>query len=254
MRNYFVFCKKELLESVRTYRLFILLAVFFILGVLSPLSAKFLPELVSSMMQDGIQITLPDPSASDSWVQFFKNIPQLGMVVLVILLSGILSAEFSKGTLILVLTKGLSRNAVLLSKFTCTALLWTAGLLLSFGLTWGYTVYLFPGESSVHLIFSVFCLWVFGLLLLSMLLFSAVVTRANYGCLLITAVFVALLLLLNLLPGWQPYNPLTLAGSNVALLTGDASPSEFMWPLCISAAGIPVLLLLSVLLFRKKQL
>lgn len=70
--------------------------------MMSPLAAKLLPQILAS---EGISITLPDPSAIDSWSQFFKNISQMGLIVTVILFSGVLGTELSKGTLINMLTK-----------------------------------------------------------------------------------------------------------------------------------------------------
>ena len=40
------FTRKELVENVRTYRLFLMLALFFFFGVSSPLLAKFTPLLI----------------------------------------------------------------------------------------------------------------------------------------------------------------------------------------------------------------
>lgn len=116
MRGYLAFVKKELLEQVRTYKLLILFLVFFIFGMLSPLMAKLMPEILSQMPMDGITITIPDPTAIDSYSQFFKNLTQMGLIVLVLLFSGTLTTELSKGTLINVLTKGLTRYAVILAK------------------------------------------------------------------------------------------------------------------------------------------
>lgn len=67
MRGYLAFVKKELLEQVRTYKLLILLLVFFIFGMLSPLMAKLMPEILRQMPMDGITITIPDPTAIDSY-------------------------------------------------------------------------------------------------------------------------------------------------------------------------------------------
>ena len=66
MRGYLAFVKKELLEQVRTYKLLILFLVFFIFGMLSPLMAKLMPEILRQMPMDGITITIPDPTAIDS--------------------------------------------------------------------------------------------------------------------------------------------------------------------------------------------
>lgn len=61
MRGYLAFVKKELLEQVRTYKLLILLLVFFIFGMLSPLMAKLMPEILSQMPMDGLQLRFQTP-------------------------------------------------------------------------------------------------------------------------------------------------------------------------------------------------
>jgi ABC-2 type transport system permease protein len=142
MRNYLVFLKKEVLEYAKTYKLLIMLMVFAVFGITNPLMAKLLPEILGSLMTDGIIMALPEATAYDAWTQFFKNATQMGLIVMVILFSGILSSELSTGTLINMLTKGLSRTAVILSKYTCMVLVWTISIALCFGLTYGYTVYL----------------------------------------------------------------------------------------------------------------
>jgi len=149
----FAFLKKEFFEYTKTYKLFIMLMIFIIFGITNPLIAKLMPEIVGSLVTDGVVITLPEPTAYDAWAQFFKNATQMGLFVMVILFSGVLSSELSKGTLINLLTKGLSRTAVILSKYTCMVSVWTISISLCFGLTYGYTAYLFPqGETSNLLI------------------------------------------------------------------------------------------------------
>ena len=82
MRGYTKKKKKEGTEHLRTYRIFILLTVFFLFGMMSPLAAKLLPQILASAMPEGISITLPDPSAIDSWSQFFKNISKFILIFL----------------------------------------------------------------------------------------------------------------------------------------------------------------------------
>lgn len=254
MNNYISFLKKELLEHIRTYKLFIMLLVFFIMGILNPLTAKITPDLLKTLMPEGMSITLAEPSAFDSWTQFFKNVTQMGLIVMVIVFSGILGTELSKGTLINVLTKGLSRGAVILSKYTCMVLIWTMSIIITFLVTWGYTVYLFPSGEVVNLLFSVFCLWVFGLFLLALLMFSATLSGSNYGCLLITGAGVVVCMLINIIPAAQTYNPISLAAKNMDLVTNVIKASSLYSAIWISGIFSLVLILLSVLIFRKKQL
>lgn len=254
MSNYITFLKKELLEYKRTYKLLIMLLVFAVFGITNPLMAKLLPEIVGVLVTDGITLTLPEPSAYDAWEQFFKNATQMGLIVMVIVFSGVLASELTKGTLINILTKGLSRSSVILSKFTCMALIWTVSLALCFGLTLGYTVYLFPDGQTANLLYAVFCLWLFGLSLLAVLLFAATITSSHYGCLLLTGAAAVICMVLNIIPAVHPYNPLSLASDTMSLLT-EATEASSLYGAVLTASLLSVLFIgLSVLVFKKKQI
>lgn len=254
MIGYLAFLKKEIFEYIKTYKLFIMLIVFAVFGITNPLMAKLLPEIFESLITDGIMITLPEPTAYDAWTQFFKNATQIGLIVMAILFSGVLSSELSKGTLLNLLTKGLSRTAVILSKYTCMAMAWTLSLALCFGLTYGYTIYLFPEDRTSNLLFSVFCLWLFGLFLLAALLFSASLTKSNYGCLLITGIVVIACMLMNIIPSMHKYNPISLSTDNMGLIMNSIDVSSLYSVILISCLLSLIFVLLSVLIFRKKQL
>lgn len=254
MKNYLTFTKKELVESSRNYKLLIMLTVFFIFGMMSPLTAKILPQILSQFMPEGITITLPEPSAIDSWGQFFKNISQMGLILMVIVFSGVLSTELSRGTLINILTKGLSRSTVILSKYTGMAVIWTTSLVLAFLVGWGYTAYLFPGSRIVNLLFSVFCLWLFGMFLLAVLLFASTLIKNNYGCMVITGAIVVVLTICNIVPELKKINPYSLVVENVSLLTNITKVQDLVYSVLATGICIAALVAFSVLVFRKRQL
>lgn len=253
MKSYVAFTKKEFSEATHTYKLLIMECVFLLLGMMNPITAKITPQLIKSFMPAGMNITIPEPTALDSWAQFFKNVPQLGLIVLVIIFSGSMANEFSHGTLINMLTKGLSRHVVLLSKFTMEVSLWTAGYVLCFGLTDIYTAYFWSGDGIKNIVFAVFCLWLFGILLLSCMLFAGVLIKSNYGCLLVTGGFVAVLFLINIIPKLQKYNPIMLASKNMSLLTSEMTVSDFKFSILLCCIAIIVFLASAVALFQKKQ-
>src|SRR5690554_4004554 len=124
MRSFIAFCRKELMESLRTYKFMILFLIFIFFGFLNPVVAKLLPEILESVLPEGMSITLEEPRAIDSWMQFFKNGSQTGMIVLTVIFSGIMAGEITKGTLVHMVTKGLSRKIVVLSKFFSAVLQW----------------------------------------------------------------------------------------------------------------------------------
>ena len=254
MKSYIAFTKKEFCESWRTYKLFIMLAVFLLLGMMNPITAKITPQLLESLLPAGMNITIAEPTALDSWMQFFKNVPQMGLIVLVIIFSGIMANEFSRGTLINMLTKGLSRSVVILSKFTMAVAVWTLSYIVCFVVTYAYTAYFWNSDGIRNVGFSVFCLWFFGILLLAIIMLGGVLSKNSYGGLLFTGGLVIVLMLLNIAPKLQKYNPITLASSNLALLTGDMAVSDFTGSIVICGIATIVFIASAIGLFNKRTL
>lgn len=254
MRAYWAFTKKEWIENVRTYRLFILLTVFFLLGIMNPITAKLMPEIFAKFNSDSMNITITEPTALDSWAQFYKNIPQMGLIVMVIMFSGTLVNECSKGTLINMVTKGLKRSTIVLSKFTVAASLWTLCLLISFVVSAYYTAYYWNLDDFNHILFAACCLWLFGIFLVSVLLLTGTVARSNYICLLLTGSVVVILFLINMIPTVQEYNPLRLCSNNLQLINGTMESSDFYKSILITGVTTVIALFGSIALFNKKGL
>lgn len=253
MNAYFAFTKKEFLEYARTYKLLIAAAVFVLFGFINPITAKLTPELLSAMMPENIVISLPEPSALDAWMQFYNNMISLQIIVFIVVFSGITANELSRGTLVNMLTKGLSRKTVIFSKFTALLAVWTLCYFLCFGLTYGYTLYLLPGSLS-HLFFAALCMWLYGILLLAVMLLGGILAANIYGSLLLTGGFAILLILLDFIPGVQKYNPYRLASGNVELLSGNMAVSDMLLPAGIGFGVIVLAITAALLAFDKKAL
>ncbi len=254
MRGFSAFLGKEFLEAVRSYKLFIMLIVFAAFGMMNPLVAKLTPDLMAAFLPAGMTLDLPAPSALDSWTQFFKNISQIGLIIMVVVFSGVLSQEVGRGSLIPLLTKGLSRVSVIAAKLVAMVAIWTGSVAVCFGVTWGYTVYLFPGDQVDHLLAGVGCLWLFGVCLLAWLLLAASLTSSNYGCLLITGAVVVVAMVAGIIPEAYRYNPLTLASRNLDLLTGALDLSTVSDALVVTVVMTVACAGAAVLVFRRKLL
>lgn len=254
MKPFIAFLGKEFTEHLRTYKLLILGAVFLVVGLMSPLAARFMPDILGWAGLDPDAMGLPDPTAVDSYAQFFKNMSQMGMVVLVIVFSGLAANELSRGTLVNMLTKGLRRPVVLLAKGAFALIVWTLLYLLSLGVTWGYTNVYFDAIEMAYPFAGFFALWLFGVLLLALVLFGGILFKSFTGSLLLTGGTAIVLSLINLVPPAAKYNPSSLAGQNLALLTGDKAPADLMPAFILCAIAILVLMSASLVIFNRKQL
>lgn len=253
MRTYLAFTKKEFTENWRTFKLMIMLVVFLIFGILSPLTAMFTPEILKMAGLNPAAIGMSNPTFMDSWAQFFKNVGQMGLLVLVIVFSGMMATEFTKGTLINILTKGMKRSTVILSKFTVATMIWTLSYLLCLAVCYGYTAYYFTMDELNNGFVSFFSIWLYGILLIALVIFGGVLFKNIYGSLLLTGGLVVVMTLINIVPKFQKYNPATLTGYNLPLLMGQKNLSDILPALIISAVLIVAVMAASIMAFNKKQ-
>lgn len=253
MSGYATFTKKELTENARNYRLLLMLGLFFVFGVISPLTAKFMPEIIATFSPN-MQITFQVPSALDSWEQFYSNVPSLGLSLTIILFSSCLSGEYSKGTLTIMLTKGLSRPAVVLSKFTAATAIMTVSYWLSYGVTYGYTAYFWPDAALPHLFFSAMCVWLMAVLYLCILMLGCVLFRQAFTAILFLLGVITTISLLGLVDQFAAYSPSILTNKNLDLISGEVAVSDFTIPIIIAIVLSVGLLSLAVVRFNKKQI
>ena len=144
MKSLLALMRKEYMEATRTGKIMIIILLFVLFGIMSPAVAKLTPwmmEMLSeSMAESGLIVTNIQVTALTSWTQFFKNIP-IALIAFVLIFSDIFTKEYKSGTLLLVLTKGLSRYKVVLAKTVLLLLIWTVGYGICFTITYGYNEY-----------------------------------------------------------------------------------------------------------------
>jgi ABC-2 type transport system permease protein len=256
MKSFSALLRKELTEQLRSGKLTVLGILFVLFGIMNPAIAKLTPWLLEmmadSLKESGMTVTAVTVSAMDSWVQFYKNIP-MALIAFLLMESEILTKEYRTGTLILSLTKGLSRTAVVLSKAFLLSLLWTLGYWGCFGITYAYNAYFWDNAVAQSLVFSAVAFWLFGMFTVALVLFFSVTARASSSVLIGTGGVVLLSYLVALFPKAARYLPTALTNGS-ALLYGSESPAAYTVALIITASASLCLLAFSIPLFRKKQL
>lgn len=251
MKTFLAFSKKELIEHIKDYKILILFSIFFAIGILSPLTSKLLPQILKIIKTTDIQISFPTPTFIDAYTQLFKNITQIGFIAILLMLNGNMSNEISKGTLINLLSKGLSRNIVIFSKLFISTIIWTLSFLISTITTYIYTLFLFGNHSIKGLVLSCFCIWTFGILIITLVLFLSILIRPYYGGLLLSFSSLALLFLINLIPKIKNFNPLYLVTNNIEIMKNPhlINPkNSFLTTLLL----IIIFISSSILIFNKK--
>jgi ABC-2 type transport system permease protein len=136
--------RKELTYQWRTRRVLIVGAVFLIMGMGSPLLARFTPQILSSVEgAEAFAHLIPEPSVRDAMQQYVGNLTQFGFVLVILLGMGAVAAEKEHGTAAMVLSKPLPRWAFLVAKYLTQAAVYAAAMLLAGLGAYYYTVVLF---------------------------------------------------------------------------------------------------------------
>ena len=191
-------------------------------------------------------------TALDSWAQFYKNI-STGALAFILLQSGIFTREYGSGTLILSLTKGLSRYKVVVAKATMLTGLWSVGYWLCYGVTYAYNAYYWDNAVAQNLLFSAVCWWVLGVWVVALTVLFSVVFRGNIGVLASTGAVVLGCYLVGMLPKCGKYLP-TFLTDGTSLVYGLAEPKAYVAALVIAAITAIACFAISVFAFDKKQL
>ena len=256
MRAFAAFFKKELTEQLRTSKLAVLFILFVLFGIMNPAVAKMTPWLLEmfaeSLSESGITISPTEVSALDSWVQFYKNIP-MALIAFVLIESGIFTKEYSSGTLVLSLTKGVPRAVVVLSKIASLVSVFSIGYFSTFAITYAYNAYFWDNSIARSLLFSVFCYWLFGIFTIALLTLFSVLLRSNSGVLLGVGAAVFIAYLIGFIPKIKQALPLMLA-DGTSLIYGVRDASEYVVAVITTAVLSMAFFLVSIPIFNKKQL
>ena len=252
----FAFIKKECMEQLRSGRLWITLALFGLLGIMNPAVAKLTPWLLDvmadSLAENGMVVTDITVSAMDSWVQFFKNMP-IGLIAFVLFHGTIFTKEYSSGTLVLSLTKGLERYKVVISKAGILCAIWSLGLWLCFGITYLYNSYFWENSVAQNLLLSVVCWWLLGVFVISLMTLFSTIFTSSTGVLLGTGAIVLVSYIVGLLPKANKYLPTRLMDGN-SLIYGMAQSKEYIVAIIVTAIVTIICFAVSIPIFNKKHL
>ena len=251
-----VLLRKELLESWRTLRLPIVTGLFLLVGLSSPLLAKFLPEIIKAATGDQLpSIPIPTPVAADATTQLWKNVAQFGAIAAIVLAMGSVAAEKERGTAAFVLSKTVSRGAFLAAKVASIGAVLAIGVVLATAVAWFYTAVLFEPLPVAGWVGFAVLAWL-GLAVWGAITFAgSVVTGSTAAAAGIGFVGLLVLSIASAIPTIGDYLPGGLAGPAIGMAAGtEVSTSD----VATAVAGTLVLIVLAIVVaawsFRNQEI
>lgn len=250
------FLKKEYMELCRSGRLLMLVLIFALFGIMNPAMAKLTPWLMEtlsdSLAEAGFATMDVTVDAMTSWAQFYKNIP-MGLIFFVLIFFGCFTGEYQKGTLVPVVTKGLSRRKIVLAKSLVVSASWTASYWLCFGITYGYNAFFWDNRIAAHLLFAGALTWLFGIWITALLLFFSTVAQSGTQVLFGTGGVAMGVYLLGMFPKLGGYLPVKLL-DGLSLLHGAAGPEDYYIGMAAALSMVVLCMVSALVCFDRKGL
>ena len=254
MRSFMVFIQKELLELVRTKKFFILLCVFALFGMLGPVTARYMQEIIIMAMGDTMPLEVPPSTWVDSWGQFYSNMSQMGGICMIFLFMGCVTGEKQSGSAALTLTKNLSHTSFIMAKFTAATSIFLTSILLAVLICFGYTYFLFGYAGEIlNVLMGVIAYAVFTLALLAITVLTSTVSQNTTVSAVLAFCGFIILTISSYIPEIGSMMPGILLAKTVELSSG-ASYSSITVAVIISICISVICLYMSVLSLKRQEI
>ena len=200
--------RKEWLELQRTRRLLVIVVVFALFGMSSPLLAYFTPQILASVPgAEQFAGLIPEPSVTDAIAQYVKNLTQFGFILAILIGMGAVAGEKERGTAAMTLSKPLPRSAYVMAKFVTQAGAYSLAMLLGGLGGYYYTWFLFKGITIGGFALVTLLLLVWLLVFVAVTLLASTLARSVGASAGIGLGLAVLLLLAGQLPSWGALAP-----------------------------------------------
>jgi ABC-2 type transport system permease protein len=253
--SFTAFLKKEVTEAYKTPKGIIIGIIFLFFGILSPLTAKYMNEIIAlAGQQQGMDIKLPPSTYLQSYEQFFKNIYFMMTVVTILVFAGMVSEEKSRGTIVLVLTKCLSRQAFILGKLISAVLIFSVSYIVATGVCVFYTALMFPEYMNSGIIYALLLYWLFGCMMITLTLLVSILSKSMTVAAVSGFASYALISTISAIPYIGKYTPGSLQSLSWELAHNTKTPADALIPALITFAAGVVAIAAGLAIFRKQEL
>lgn len=208
----------EFLRLWRTQRWLILFAVYGVFGLLGPLTARYLPDLIESIDESAVG-SLPQMTPEDGITQYIGNAAQMGLLAVAFVGAAALAFDANTEMAIYLRTRATIQE-IFTPRFVVTAAAAVAAFLFGMAIAYIGTGVLLEWldigsvviGSLLHAIYLVFAVAVIGLV-------SSFIRKVP-GVALLSVGLLILIALLALIPAVAPWLPSELVGAIDVLIRG----------------------------------
>lgn len=248
--------KYDLLYLKKTSKFIIFPVVIILLAVMSPLSARYLNEiLVFSLGDQASQFQFPDPVVFDAYMEYLGNLSDIYLFVIIFVGVGMFINDKTKGLYSLILSKPINRVHYLMSKYMSLSSLIFVSLLIGLGVFSYYTYYIFGEVDFMNVFVMSLLYFVYIELILSLAMLCAMFFKSYITAVMSTFGGYILVSLINIFNfDFLKYMPAMLTKNIVEVLSNTSQTADVLLNVLVTMAISFILILFSIKIFRKYDL
>lgn len=257
MTQWTVLYRKEMLEMIRNYKVLWIPIVFVLLGVMEPVSAYYMPEILDTLggLPEGTILEMPTLTGVEVLMNVLSNYGMLGVLILVLGGMGVVSAERQSGVAGMVMMKPVPYSSYILSKWVGLLTITLFSLSIGYIASWYYTNLLIETVAFEPIFQSlvIYSIWLVFVVTLT-LFFSTIIKGSGSVAFVTIFVVFAISMITSILGRYMKWSPATMIEhAGEVLLLGELDVS-FLLALIITIAIIIVILISSIQIFKQKEL
>jgi ABC-2 type transport system permease protein len=241
----------EWLRLTRTPRAIALAGVYLFFGLLGPVTAKYLQDIVNRV-QSGVQVIVAQPAPKDGIANYISQAGQTGLVIVVVIAASAFTFDARRGLSTFLRTRASSIWQLIAPRFTVTAVAAVAAYTLGTLAAWYETALLLDQPPAGAMLAGLLCGSVYLVFAVSVATAAASVARGTLAAVGVTVAVLLGLPLLGLAGPLHPWLPSTLLTAPVALLT-HANLGDYLPALATAAAGSALLLALATSRLARRE-
>lgn len=230
----------EWLRITRTPRAIALGAVYLFFGLLGPVTAKYLQQIVNRV-QSGVQVIVAPPVPKDGIANYISQVSQTGLIVVIVITAGALTFDARPGLSTFLRTRATSMWQLIAPRFTVNAAAAVAAYTLGTLAAWYETVLLLGSPPPGAMFAGLACGSVYLIFAVSVATAAASVARSTLGTVGVSLGVLLALPVLGMIGPLHAWLPSTLATAPVALLASSTF-GDYLPALATALVSTPLLL------------
>ncbi|MDO9445802.1 MAG: hypothetical protein Q7K37_10850 [Dehalococcoidia bacterium] len=245
----------EWLRLRRTWRGVGLLAVFVFFGLVGPLTARYIQEILESFGgTDGVQVIFPPPVPADGMIQYLSNAQQIGLLAVIGVAAGALSFDATADIAIFLRTRVSSTARLVLTRTAvyaaAAALAFVVGALVAWYETWAL-IGLVPAD---RFLFGTLFGALYYVFVVAMVALAAGLVRGSLGTMVLAFAFVVVpQVTVGLVSAAKPWLPGHLSSALAPLSQGTAEAGDFVRATVLTLAVIALALVVAIRLLDRRE-